>query len=271
MSKKYTQLTEAERYHICTMKKQGYSNTKISRGMARTVCLGPGYVSAVLSGLFLHCSWIDANKPVFAPQCHVRRRLNRRISRRIYTLRIYTLRIGGYFIFLPVHLENQVEVVITYVPECQERDLSPIIQSTPVEGENTTTVVNCCLVSPETANAVLVEKRLNRDKNKVACKRLGDKHSIERIAVGTRQLTGASGVVYGNRQFFKALAGNCPGNVQRDNLSVSEFTETVLGCDFPSRGCAHQHIVRFICNRLAGLLRQPFASGEPPQKCVGVQ
>ena len=28
MSKKYTQLTVAERYHIYTMKKQGYSNTK---------------------------------------------------------------------------------------------------------------------------------------------------------------------------------------------------------------------------------------------------
>lgn len=35
MSKQYTQLTEAERYHIYTMKKQGYSNTKIAEGMGR--------------------------------------------------------------------------------------------------------------------------------------------------------------------------------------------------------------------------------------------
>ena len=67
MSKEYTQLTEAERYHIYTMKKQGYSNTKISRGMARAVCLGSGYVSADSSELFLHCSWIDANNPVLHP------------------------------------------------------------------------------------------------------------------------------------------------------------------------------------------------------------
>ena len=51
-----------------------------------------------------------------------------------------------------------------------------------MRGENTTTVVNGCLVSPETANAVLVEKRLNRDKNKVACKRLGDKHSMKKAS-----------------------------------------------------------------------------------------
>ncbi len=37
MSKEYTQLTEAERYHIYTMKKQGYSNTKIAQGMGRNL------------------------------------------------------------------------------------------------------------------------------------------------------------------------------------------------------------------------------------------
>ena len=36
MSKRYTQLTEAERYHIYTMKKQGYSNTAIGQGMGRS-------------------------------------------------------------------------------------------------------------------------------------------------------------------------------------------------------------------------------------------
>ncbi len=35
MSKQYTQLTEAERYHIYTMKKQDYSNNKIAQGMGR--------------------------------------------------------------------------------------------------------------------------------------------------------------------------------------------------------------------------------------------
>lgn len=35
MSKKYTQLTAAERYHICTMKKQGFSNAVIANGMGR--------------------------------------------------------------------------------------------------------------------------------------------------------------------------------------------------------------------------------------------
>jgi len=35
MSKEYTQLTEAERYHIYTMKKQDYSNNKIAQGMGR--------------------------------------------------------------------------------------------------------------------------------------------------------------------------------------------------------------------------------------------
>ena len=33
MSKRYTQLTEAERYHIYTMKKQGYTHTAIANGM----------------------------------------------------------------------------------------------------------------------------------------------------------------------------------------------------------------------------------------------
>ena len=33
MSKRYTQLTEAERYHIYTMKKQGYTDTVIAQGM----------------------------------------------------------------------------------------------------------------------------------------------------------------------------------------------------------------------------------------------
>ena len=36
MSNRYTQLTEAERYHIYTMKKQGYSNTAIGQGMGRS-------------------------------------------------------------------------------------------------------------------------------------------------------------------------------------------------------------------------------------------
>ena len=35
MSKRYTQLTEAERYHIYTMKKQGYTGTVIAQGMGR--------------------------------------------------------------------------------------------------------------------------------------------------------------------------------------------------------------------------------------------
>ena len=35
MSKRYTQLTEAERYHINTMKKQGYTGTVIAQGMGR--------------------------------------------------------------------------------------------------------------------------------------------------------------------------------------------------------------------------------------------
>ena len=35
MSKRYTQLTEAERYHIYTMKKQGYTDTVIAQGMDR--------------------------------------------------------------------------------------------------------------------------------------------------------------------------------------------------------------------------------------------
>ena len=35
MSKRYTQLTEAERYHIYTMKKQGYTDTAIANGMGR--------------------------------------------------------------------------------------------------------------------------------------------------------------------------------------------------------------------------------------------
>ena len=35
MSKRYTQLTEAERYHIYTMKKQGYTDTVIAQGMGR--------------------------------------------------------------------------------------------------------------------------------------------------------------------------------------------------------------------------------------------
>ena len=35
MSKRYTQLTEAERYHIYTMKKQGYTHTAIANGMGR--------------------------------------------------------------------------------------------------------------------------------------------------------------------------------------------------------------------------------------------
>ena len=39
MSKKYTQLTEAERYHIYTMKKQGYADTAIAHGI-------PAYVTS---------------------------------------------------------------------------------------------------------------------------------------------------------------------------------------------------------------------------------
>ena len=35
MSKRHTQLTEAERYHIYTMKKQGYTHTAIANGMGR--------------------------------------------------------------------------------------------------------------------------------------------------------------------------------------------------------------------------------------------
>ena len=35
MSKRYTQLTEAERYPIYTMKKQGYTHTAIANGMGR--------------------------------------------------------------------------------------------------------------------------------------------------------------------------------------------------------------------------------------------
>ena len=35
MSKQYTQLTEAERYHRYTMKKQGYTDTVIAQGMDR--------------------------------------------------------------------------------------------------------------------------------------------------------------------------------------------------------------------------------------------
>ena len=35
MSKRYTQLTEAEQYHIYTMKKQGYTHTAIAQGMGR--------------------------------------------------------------------------------------------------------------------------------------------------------------------------------------------------------------------------------------------
>ena len=52
--------------------------------------------------------------------------------------------------------------------------------------------------------------------------------------MGSRQGSGARSVVYGNRQFVKALVGDGSGNVKGDRLGIWKFTETILGGDFPS-------------------------------------
>ncbi len=88
-------------------------------------------------------------------------------------------------------------------------------------------------LSPEPANAVLIEEFLNRDEDEVTCKCLGYQDTVEWIAKGTLQCAGAGCVFHGDWQPFKVLIGYVAGNVLGEPLRVRESTRPVFSGDFP--------------------------------------
>ena len=112
---------------------------------------------------------------------------------------------------------------------------------------------------PEAANTVHVKECFIRDENKIACQCLCDQHSIEGIAVQTRESSGPPAAVDRNHQLFEPLVSYAAGNVEHNIPCSLEFTETMFGGHLPSRRRADQYGVSFVCDRAPGSFRQPFA------------
>ena len=125
--------------------------------------------------------------------------------------------------------------------------------------------------SPKAANAVVIEKRFNRNEHQIVGQCLRDEHSVEGIAVRTWQGPGAHSVLYSDWQFLKVLSSYCPGNVESQCLRVWEFAEPMFGGDFPSRRRADHYFVVLIPNRLPRRSRQSAAPGKPPKERMGVE
>ena len=72
-------------------------------------------------------------------------------------------------------------------------------------------------------HAVAVEERFIGYEWDVAGQRLGDEHPVERVAVELRQSPGARGVVHGDGQFFKTLAGAIATQIKGDGCGLRQF------------------------------------------------
>ena len=106
--------------------------------------------------------------------------------------------------------------------------------------------------SPKAANAITIEERFYGNEDQIAGQCLGDEHSVEGVAVRTRQGPSTHGVLYSDWQFLKVLSSYCPGNVEGQCLRVREFADPMFGGDFPSRRRADYYFVVLIPNRLPG-------------------
>ena len=72
---------------------------------------------------------------------------------------------------------------------------------------------------------------------------LGNEHSVEGIAVNSRQSTGTFGISNANSKRLESLAGNVAGNVCSYDSGIGEFTDSVLSGDFPRGSGANDDFV----------------------------
>ena len=72
---------------------------------------------------------------------------------------------------------------------------------------------------------------------------LGNEHSVEGIAVNSRQSTGTFGINNANSKRLESLAGNVAGNVCSYDSGFGKFADSVLSGDFPRGGGANDDVV----------------------------
>ena len=125
--------------------------------------------------------------------------------------------------------------------------------------------------SPEPANGVAIEGGVVGYKHQVAGERLGDEHTVEGVAMGTRERAGAGGVGDSDGQFFEVLVGYGAGNVGRQCHGFIQSAPVVFGGYLPSGGRADEDDVRIVVDSAAGPPRQSFAPVHPPNEGVGVK
>ncbi len=122
-------------------------------------------------------------------------------------------------------------------------------------------------ISPHTRG---VEGGLVANQPHVFGLRLCDKHPVERIPVGDRELSSKLCVDQRYRQGSEALSeyvgvhGPC-------SARPLELADPHFGSDLPGRCCAHEYVRCVIGDRLPGLSREARVRRGPPQKRVRVE
>jgi hypothetical protein len=89
--------------------------------------------------------------------------------------------------------------------------------------------------SPQTVRAVLVEDAIVADDRKILELRLGDEHSIERVAMCAGQTARALSVQDRNLERREALTGDAPTHARRNVERTRKFAEPRLRRNLPSR------------------------------------
>ena len=87
--------------------------------------------------------------------------------------------------------------------------------------------------------------------------RLGDEHSVERVAEGAGKGTGLGGVRYRDGQLFKAFVGYGAKDVRYYRPSYRQFAKPVFGGNLPRGRGADKDDVVIVCYRSLNDLGQP--------------
>ena len=81
---------------------------------------------------------------------------------------------------------------------------------------------------------------------------MGDQHTVEGIAMRTRQPPDAFAITNGDGQFFEALVRDAAGDIVCHGFGLWKLTETMFGGNFPSGRRADEYDVLVIGNHSAG-------------------
>src|SRR3984957_1062390 len=128
-----------------------------------------------------------------------------------------------------------------------------------------------CAASPKKAWAERAKTFFIENENEIVKKGLRDQHTIERIAMRSRQCARRLSVTNGNRQAYEALALDHSGQAADDCARCRQLPQPMPRRNLPHGGRADKDGIQLLADGFARVHAQPLVSRQPPKKCVSVE